>query len=216
MIVGETTQGEMVMAKTLRFRKDRDYKGKPKEYKHTYRIVPEDANDLFLFTCDVMGHVASHETRFLDPTGTAGFSMRPNRKIMPTQWFVRDLAGADIGSISQAMLSKGKWIGLDASKNEAFRVIDSESRVNKIGKSLFGGSTSQYSIVQGDRFAATTEKEPREKTTKKGIRGFLQAFATPSDWVLRFSEDDLHLDLRLVLPAIILLVDITVALDAVD
>ncbi|AFM24790.1 hypothetical protein [Desulfomonile tiedjei] len=204
------------MAKTLRFRKDRDYKGKPKEYKHTYRIVPEDASDLCLFTCDVMGHVASRETNFLDPAGEPGFSMRPNRKIMPTQWFVKDAAGVDIGSIGQAMLSKGKWVGLDAFKNEAFRVIDSESRVDKIGKSLFGGSTSQYSIIQEDRIAATTEKEPREKTTKKGIRGFLQAFATPSDWVLRFPEDEVHLDLRLVVPAMILLIDITVALDAID
>jgi hypothetical protein len=169
-----------------------------------------------LFSGDVIGNVASHETSFLDPTGTVGFSVRPNRKIMPTQWFVRDLAGEDVGSIRQVMLSKGKWIGLDVSGTEIFRVIDAESRVDKVGKSLFGGSTSQYSIVQDDRIAATIEKEPREKTTKKGIRGFLHAFMIPSDWVLRFSQDEPPVDLRLVIPAMILLIDITVALDATD
>ncbi len=206
----------MVIGEALRFRKDRDYKGKPKSYKHTYQIVRNEGDNPVLFSGDVIGNVASHETSFLDPTGTVGFSMRPNRKIMPTQWFVRDLSGEDVGSVRQAMLAKGKWICMDASDTEIFRVIDSESRVDKIGKSLFGGSTSQYSIVQEDRIAASIGKEPREKTTKKGVRGFLHAFMIPSDWVLRFSEDEPRLDLRLVIPAMILLIDITVALDATD
>jgi hypothetical protein len=206
---------ETVAGKALRMRRDRDYVGKHKRYKHTYSVVSEGIDEL-LFVCDVIGHVATDEVTFLHGTNKAAFSMRPNRKIMPTQWLVKDSTGRDMGRIDQKVFGKGRWVGLDASGMEVFRIVASESLVDKVGKSLFGGTTSSYNIVQGDRLAACVELEQREKTTKSGVRGWLQAWATPSDWVIRFSAEAPDLDIQLVLPAVILLIDLTVAMDSTD
>gem|GEM_PF-5795653 len=206
---------ETLAGTVLRMQRDREYQGKPKGYKHTYRGVPEGDGEPW-FSCDVVGHTAHHEIRFLDSAGRPAFSMRPNRKIMPTHWLVEDSSGRDLGRIVQKILGKGAWAAFDASGAEVFRVADAEPRVDKVGRALFGGSSSKYRIVQADRLAATTETEPRAKTTKKGIRGFLQAFTIPSDWVIRFSADAPELDIRLVVVAMILLIDLTVTMDAVD
>lgn len=204
---------ETIGGKALRMRQDRDGEDKPKRYKHTYRAVIE-GDEKLLFSCDVVGHVTSNEICFLDGTGEASFSVRPNRKIMPTQWLVAGSSGREIGRVTQKILGKGIWVGFDASGAEVFRLVDYDSRVDKVGKSLFGGSSSRYGIAQGNRLMATIAKEPREQTTKKGLRGLIQTFATPSDWVIRFSPDAKDLDVRLILPAMVLLIDFTVAMDS--
>ena len=209
-IMNEATAGT-----ALRMRKDNDYRGKPKRYKHTYRVVPE-GSEKPLFSCDVVGHSAHAEQNFLDSTGRPAFSMRPNRKIMPTQWFVIESSGREIGRVDQQIIGKGAWAVFDASGAEIFRIADAETRVDRVGKALLGGSTAKYCIMQSKRVLATMEKEPREKTTRKGLRGVLQAFLTPSDWVVRFSTEAPELDIRLLAVAMVLLIDVTVTLDRVD
>jgi hypothetical protein len=206
-IMNETPAGT-----ALRMRKDNDYQGKPERYKHTYRVVPE-GSEKPLFWCDVVGHAAHAEQSFLDSAGRQAFSMRPNRKILPTQWFVVESSGREIGRVDQKILGKGAWAAFDASDAEIFRIADAETRVDRVGKALLGGSTAKYCIMQGKRLSATMEMEPREKTTRKGLRGLLQAFLTPSDWVVRFSTDARELDIRLLVVAMVLLIDLTVSLD---
>lgn len=207
---------ETIGGKALRMRRDNDYKGKPKRYKHTYRVGIEGSDEV-LFSCDVVGNVTSDSIEFLEGTGEVSFSMSPNRKIMPTRWPVKDSWGSEIGRITQKILGKGVWAAFDASDVEVFRVVNSDTLVEKVGNTIFGGTSAKYGILfQGDHLAATIGKEPREKTTKKGLGGFLQAFTIPSDWVIHFLPDAPDFDLRLILPAMILLIDYTVVMDSAD
>ena len=201
--------------KALRLRKVNEYKDKPKKYKHTYCVAEEGTEDV-LYSCDVISHVASREVVFLDANRAPCFSMQPNRRIMPTYWLVTDASGREIGQIKQHVFTGGQWSGLGPSGEELFRIVNPESFKDKMGKTLLGGVTTKYDFVRGDNLLATTEQEPRKKPTKGGVRGLLQALITPSDWVIRLSEEAAHMDLRLVIPAMVLLIDVTVALDRAD
>jgi hypothetical protein len=188
--------------------REREYEGKQKGYRHTYYVV--HANDRgTLFRCDVVGHIASHEVVFSTPSNEHVFSMRPNRKVMPTAWPVTNSNGQPLGRIAQKILGKGVWAATDSADREVFRIVDAEQAVDRVGRTVFGGVSSAYRLVRGDLLLATTTMEPREAVTKRGIRGFLKAFVTPSDWVVRFVPGAPEVDLRLVTAAMILLMDFT-------
>ena len=91
-----------------------------------------------------------------------------------------------------------------------FRIINAESRAAKMGDFLFGGSASKYGIVQGDIPVAALKQEPRAKATKSGVRGFFQSLMIPSDWVIRFAADAPEVDIRLIIAAMLLLIDFTI------
>jgi hypothetical protein len=198
--------------KALRLIKLSEYQGKPKKYSHTYRIAPEDSEET-LFSCDVLGHVSLQEVIFLDRNQEPRFAMRPNRKIMPTYWPVTDATGREIGQVKQHVFKGGHWSGLDSSGEEIFSIVNADSLGDRLGQAVLGGVTEKYCMVNRGAVLAKMAQEPRSKPNRGGVRGFLQAFFTLSDWVVRFEGDATDLDLRLVLPAMILLVDVTVALD---
>jgi hypothetical protein len=204
---------ETLAGDALRVQRDRDYRGKPQKYQHTYRIIPE-GKDEPLFCGDVIGRVTSDAVVFLDSTGRTSFSMRPNRRIMPTYWSVTDASDKDIGRIVQMILKKGLWAGFDASGGEMFRIVSAESEAVKVGDLLFGGSPSKYGIVQGDVLVASLRQEPRAKATKSGLRGFFQGLMIPHDWVIRFGPEAPDVDIRLILPALLLLIDFTIPTDS--
>lgn len=194
--------------KAVRMQREREYEGKPKDYRHTYSVVHVDDGGT-LFRCDVVGHVTSHQLIFCTHSNEHVFSMRPNRKIMPTAWPVTDAKGQPVGRITQKILGKGVWAATDSADREVFRIVDAEQAVDRVGRAVFGGVSSAYWLVQGDLLIATTSMEPREAVTKRGIRAFLKAFVTPSDWVVRFVPEAPEVDLRLVTAAMILLIDFT-------
>jgi hypothetical protein len=198
--------------KALRLRKHRESQGKPSKYSHTYRITPEDTDET-LFSCDVIGHVSVREVVFVHGNHEPRFSMQPNRRIMPTYWPVTDAMGREIGQVKQHLFKGGHWSGLDSSGEEVFRIVSAESVGDRVGKAILGGVTAKYCMVNSGTLLARMAEEPRSKPTRGGVRGFLQAFFSTSDWVVRFEDDVSDRDLRLILPAMVLLIDVTVALD---
>ena len=196
----------------LRMRGDFEHKGKPKGYKHTYRFGPDDSETI-LFQCDVVGHVASRETRFVDPDGRPLFAMRPNRKILPTRWPLKASDGGDIGSLDQNMLGRGAWAAFDARGKEVFCIIDPAPQGEQLATRMLGGATTAYAFVTGDRPIATTQKEPREPIEPGGLRGFLKTMIAKRDWVVRFVDGQRRPDVRLVGAAMLLIKDTTVTID---
>jgi hypothetical protein len=198
--------------RALRMRGDFEHQGKPRGYRSTYRIGP-DGSDTILFQCDVVGHVASRETRFVGPDGDLLFSMKPNRKILPSRWRLKASDGSDIGYLDQKLLGRGAWAAFDATGREIFCIIDPAPQGEQIASRMLGGATTAYAFVTGDQSIATTRKEPRERIERGGLRGFLKTLVAKQDWVVRFADGQRPPDVRFVGAAMLLLKDITVTID---
>jgi hypothetical protein len=192
----------------MRMQRDREYHNKPKGYLYTYSVLEVDSGEI-LFRCDVVGHATSHELMFTSPSSEPVFSMKPNRKIMPTAWPITDAKNKPVGQIVRKILGKGVWVAMNLTDSEVFRIVDAEQALDKVGRAVFGGVSEAYGFLRDDVLLATTKQEPREKVAKSGIRGFVQAFLTTSDWVVRFSPEAPLVDIRFIAAAMVLLIDMT-------
>lgn len=202
----------------LRLMRDSEPEGKPKGYRHTVRICTEGAETdpearEILFTGDMVGHAAAHTVVFRGPDGKPAFVVGPNRKILPNRWSLTRAEGGEVGAISQKMLGKGAWAGVDPNDEELFRVVDPQSLPKKIAMQALNGAATRYAIVAGDTVLGTISEEKRHKTEGRGVMRFLKKLVTTSDPVLRLEPGIDQPDMRLLAMAVFLLFEITVPLD---
>ncbi len=202
----------------LRLMRDTEPDGKPKGYRHTVRICTEGAEPdaesrQTLFIGDMIGHAASHTVVFRGPNGKPDFVIGPNRKILPNRWSLTRAEGGEIGALSQKLLGKGAWAGVDAKDAELFRVVDPQSLPRKIAMQALNGAATRYAIMSGDTVLGTISEEKRRRTEGRGVMGFLKKLVATSDPVLRLEPGIDLPDMRLLAMAVFLLFEITVPLD---
>lgn len=202
----------------LRLMRATEPDGKPKGYRHTVRIctegvTPDPESRQTLLTGDVIGHAASHTVVFRGPEGKPDFVIGPNRKILPNRWPLTRAEGGEIGAISQKLIGKGAWAGMDSADTELFRVVDPQSLPRKIAMQALNGAATRYAIVSGDTVLGTISEEKRGRSEGRGVMGFLKKLVATSDPVLRLEPGIDLPDMRLLAMAVFLLFEITVPLD---
>ncbi len=190
----------------FRFRHCYDPGEKPKKYSHTYRIAPEGEQDLY--RCDIIRHVTSRETVFKDAKGAPCFSMRPNRKIMPTKWPLTDADGRPLGYLDQKIVKKATWVAFGPGDEEVYRIVETSRLSEKLVAGFFNGVAFKWALMREGELVGGMERESRDKEKKKGLRKFLKFLTNRKDWVVRYTPHSREIDPRLLAAGMVLFIDI--------
>lgn len=196
----------------IRMRQSFEGEGKPRGYKKTQAFLDEDSGGT-LYSCDIVGHVASRRATFCDAAGQPAFSIKPTRVLMPMCWRLTAESGELLGTLNQKVFARGFWAGLDAAGRERFRAVDPQKLSDKIAMQALGGAVSRYVLMSGDTPVGSIQEEKREQVEEGGVKGFFKTLMTGSDPLLRLEPAAAESDTRLFCGFMLLLYEITVPLD---
>ena len=185
-----------------------------------------DASETPVLWCHVVGSCLGgtstfHATRD-DPEVL--FRLEPKRKVLNLTYFVHEGAhGPRLGKL-RLFASRGMKVS-DAADREVFRVIDPQSRLDKLMQDVLEGCCTEYAIVDDDRVIGRFERrerpraqEEQEEAERPGLvrrllRGVARAL-TMRDYCVELEDEGKGVaDHRLLIAALILLKEQTIKND---
>jgi hypothetical protein len=170
----------------LRARKTRATHSLPKDYRYTLELVDEATQDL-LARCVVIG-TPIHKTQLIEVTGGGAWSVRPNRKIMPSYWILGDPNGSDVLQLDQRIFGKlaspltRTGMNINDPRGEVlYRVVEPEA---SLPERLLGPDPDAWAVDSDSGTEAFLASMPKSGNSPKGWRGKLQRFIQGTDFGL--------------------------------
>ena len=165
----------------LRSRRTGDF---PKKYQATYELMDE-RTQATVAACDLIGR-AVFDTLEIREAGAKRWTMKPNRRIMPSRWLVTDAGGRLAVQFDQKLLGKltnplykTVLAILDGNGDELCRLIDLH---NAKAARVLGLESGKYAISRNDKVLAHFQSLPRkEQPRSKGLLGRLTGWLTAAD-----------------------------------
>lgn len=155
----------------------------PKKYRRTYEVIDE-ATQARMAVCDLVGQavfstlvIADHERRI--------WTLKPNRKIMPSRWslsgpdgdtpfwFDQKIMGKFLNPVGKTMLSIQ-----DAAGTEVFRLSDAR---NSLANRMLDLTKEDWVILRGETPVAKLGYLDRPTQPAKGVFGWLRNKMKPAD-----------------------------------
>ncbi|MCP3982121.1 MAG: hypothetical protein GY716_22675 [bacterium] len=182
-----------------------------------YRIGDESGGPGY--HCHVLGNCTGGATTFHASREDAQvlFRLEPKRKLMCLTYFVGDGADGERLATVELFVSRGMKV-LAPSGAELFRIVDPQSKLDKLMQDILDGCCSEYAIVADGRIVGTFERRVREQSAEeaRGARKLLRRLlgGLLRDWCVEVTGPVPALsDTRPLLAALILLQEQTIRLD---
>ncbi len=155
----------------------------PSNYRGSYQLLDEQSQQVMAF-CDISGHATFSLVSILDEEHKT-WTMRPNRKILPTRWILTDPSASIAMQFDQNLprklinpIYKIFLTLLDGQDKENYHVVDQrESFVDRI----LGVAPDDWLLMEGDEPVAKITRLPRYKRQPEGLWQKLRAFLAGSD-----------------------------------
>lgn len=155
----------------------------PNNYQSTYQMLDEQTRQV-MASCDVSGHATLSLVSILD-TANKTWTMRPNRKVLPTRWILTDpnisIAMQFDQNLSRKLINpiyKIILTLLDSEDKVIYNVVD--PRDNFVDRVL-GVGPDDWVLMEGGEPVAMITNLTRYKELPVGLWQKLKAFLTDSD-----------------------------------
>ena len=155
----------------------------PRNYRGTYEILDELTQQVMAH-CDVLGHATFSLVSIIDRDHQT-WTMKPNRKILPTRWILAGPSQSPAMQFDQNLSRKLKnpiyriiLTLLDGQDKEVYHVVD--PREDFIDRVL-GVGPDDWVIMEGDEPVARITHLVRYEGQPAGFWQKLRAFLTPTD-----------------------------------
>ncbi len=177
----EYTEAMTTKQPTYRLRKFSRRGDLPENYRGTFELLDDQTRQV-MASCDVSGHATFSPVSIIDSEHQA-WTMKPNRKIMPTRWILTDPGRSVAMQFDQNLSSKLKKYRtiltlLDSRDKEFYRIVDPrKSTINRI----LGVGPDDWAIMDGDKLAAKVTFLTEAKAPPSGLWQKITDFLTSSD-----------------------------------
>lgn len=155
----------------------------PSNYRGTYEILDEQTQQVMAY-CDLSGHATFSLVSIMDKDHKT-WTMKPNRKILPTRWILtgpsQSLAMQFDQNLSRKLknpIYRGILTLLDSQDREVYHLVD--PRENFIDRVL-GIGPDDWVLIEGDELVARITHLVRYEGQPAGLWQKLRAFLTPTD-----------------------------------
>lgn len=155
----------------------------PKDYRGSYALVDERTAQA-LASCDVMGHATFSPVSLIDHDQRI-WTMRPNRRIMPSRWIVTDpdhsIAFQFDQNISQKILNPIYRYILtlyDGEGQEICRIADPRTSTPD---RILGVGPDGWLVLSGDEAVAQVVRLPGKEGKAAGLLARIRQFFTSHD-----------------------------------
>jgi hypothetical protein len=155
----------------------------PNNYRGTYEILDEQTQQVMAY-CDVSGHATFSVVSIMDKDHNA-WTMKPNRKILPTRWIMIGPSQSLAIQFDQNLSRKLKnpiyrvvLTLLDGKDKEIYHVVDPrEQFIDRV----LGVGPDDWVLMEGDEPVARITNLVRYEGEPAGLWQKLKAFLTPTD-----------------------------------
>ena len=165
-----------------------------RDHRYTLELIDE-ARGTALAHCNVRG-TPIHKAQSIQVAGSGEWTVRPNRRIMPSHWILADPRDREVLLLDQRIFGKLTGpltrIGMtikDPQGRALYRVVEPEA---SLGDRLLGPDPDAWTVENDDGPVALIATLPKPDIPAKGWRGKLQRFIRGSDMGL-ISLGDAHL-----------------------
>jgi hypothetical protein len=155
----------------------------PKKYKCTFEIIDDNSQQI-MAACDLIGKAVFAALVIIDHQQKT-WQMKPNRKIMPSRWFVTGPNQNIAMQFNQKIMGKvinplykTALILEDSEGKEIHRLVD--PRTN-IPDRILGVGPNDWAIMSGDKPVVKLVRLPKQTEPVKGIFGKLKKMLATSD-----------------------------------
>lgn len=156
---------------------------RPKDYRGSLEVIDEGTGERRA-VCDLAGRAVFSTLEILDHRGRT-WTMRPNRRVMPSRWVVTDPDGRVAVQLDQKLLGKltnplyRVALSLrDGKGEELYRLVDPRTG---IPDRVMGLGPHEWGILEGERPVARLVRLSRQRPAGGGLLGKLKRALTPSD-----------------------------------
>ena len=155
----------------------------PKKYQCTFEMIDDNTQQV-MAVCDLIGKAVFATLVIIDHQ-QKNWQMKPNRKIMPSRWFVTDPSQSIAMQFDQKIM--GKMINplykialtlKDTEGKEIYRLVD--PRTN-IPDRILGVGPNDWAIISGDKPVAKLVRLPKQTEPAKGIFSKLKKMLVSTD-----------------------------------
>lgn len=164
-----------------------------RDHRYTLELVDE-ARGAVVAHCSVRG-TPIHKPQCIQVDGSGEWTVRPNRRIMPSHWILADPHGREVLLLDQRIFGKLTGpltrIGMTIKNPQGralYRVVEPDA---SIGDRLLGPDPGAWTVENDDGPVALIATLPKPDIHAKGWRGKLQRFIRGSDMGL-VSLGDAH------------------------
>lgn len=147
----------------------------PKGYRHTW-VVTDDATGERVAQCDLTGRAVFSTLEIADQEGRT-WTVRPNRKIMPSRWIVSAPDGGIAMQLDQKTLPslvnplhRTALACLDSDGDVRYTVVDPRTSV---ADRLIGSGPLEWAIVEREEPVAKLVRLPRRDPPASNLRARL-------------------------------------------
>ena len=155
----------------------------PKDYRESYALVDERTAQI-LASCDLMGHATFSPVSLIDHDQRI-WTMRPNRRIMPSRWIVTDpdqsIAVQFDQNISRKILNpiyRNILTLYDGEGKETCRIADPRTSTPD---RILGVGPDGWLVLRGDKAVAEVVRLPGNEGEATGLLGRVRRFFTSRD-----------------------------------
>jgi hypothetical protein len=155
----------------------------PSNYRGTYEILDEQTQQVMAY-CDVSGHATFSLVSIMDKDNKT-WTMKPNRKILPTRWILtrpsQSIAMQFDQNLSRKLknpIYRGILTLLDSQDREVYHLVD--PREDFIDRVL-GVGPDDWVLIEGDELVARITHLVRYEGQPASLWQKLRAFLTPTD-----------------------------------
>jgi len=154
-----------------------------KDYRGTYEIEDQGTSQR-MASCDLMGNVLFTDTAIDGPDGKT-WMLTPNRKVMPTRWFIHDASKSLVVQYERNLARKLAdplyrilITLLDAHERELYRVVDPRRGT---ADRIFGVGPDEWAILEGEQPVGCVVWLPRAAVQGGGVLQKVRNWLTSSD-----------------------------------
>jgi hypothetical protein len=155
----------------------------PSNYQGTYEIIDEQSQQIMAY-CDVSGHATFSIVSIIDEDNKT-WTMKPNRKIMPTRWILTDPNKSLVMQFDRNFSQKLKnpiyrviLTLLDNHGKEVYQIVD--PRKEFIDRVL-GAAPDDWVIMKDDEPVARITRLVRHEEQAATLMQKFRAFFAPAD-----------------------------------
>jgi hypothetical protein len=164
-----------------------------RDHRYTLELIDE-AQGTTLAHCNVHG-TPIHKPQLIRAAGSGEWTIRPNRRVMPSHWIVVNPQGRETMLLDQRIFGKLAGpltrVGMTIKVSQGavlYRVVEPQA---SLGERLLGPDPKAWTVENDDGPVALIATLPKPDITATGWRGKLQRFIQGSDMGL-VSLGDAH------------------------